>query len=185
MTSEVPEKSYVAPLVLSLQGLLFSEPGMRTFAVLDGASIADLLPKLDEYRPEHTCLYRGEISPDLAECAPYLVLLEPDAPFTHWLLLEGWGKHWGIFAFSAATFNAVRLHFRKFLVVKDPQGKRLYFRYYDPRVLRVYLPTCEPSETEILFGQVSRYLCEADRPGVALTFDLEAGLPKRVSNKLS
>jgi hypothetical protein len=30
----------------------------------------------------------------------------------------------------------------------------LLFRYYDPRVLRVYLPSCRPSELETVFGPV-------------------------------
>ena len=44
------------------------------------------------------CLYRGELQPDMAEVAPYLVKLDRDAPFTDWVLDRGWGNHWGVFA---------------------------------------------------------------------------------------
>ena len=133
---------------------LFSQDeGVTTFALLDGASAPGLLDHLyGSPRPEFTCLYRGELKPDMAEVAPYLVRLKPDTPFTDWLLAEGWGKHWGIFLTSQADLAALRKHFRTFTIVKDPDGKMLYFRYYDPRVLRVYLPTCNAQEIATVFG---------------------------------
>jgi hypothetical protein len=45
-------------------------------------------------------------------------------------------------------------------MVYDAKGTPFYFRYYDPRVLRVYLPTCNASELQILFGPVARYYVE-------------------------
>ena len=32
----------------------------------------------------------GDLEPDMAEVAAYLVLLEVDSPFTQWVLTEGW-----------------------------------------------------------------------------------------------
>src|SRR5689334_3416011 len=80
----------------TLRPHLFPEiDGIQTFAVLDGAWIPDLVDQLyGENKPEFVCLYRGELEPDIAEVAPYLVRLERDAPFTDWLLTEGWGRHW-------------------------------------------------------------------------------------------
>ena len=54
-----------------------------------------------------------------------------------------------------ATLEELRRHFRKFLKVEDPKGKSLIFRYYDPRVLRVYLPTCNAMELQTVFGPVN------------------------------
>jgi hypothetical protein len=144
---------------------------LNTFAVLDGASIPDLLDHLyGDPRPEFVCLYRGELEPDMAEVAPYLVRLEPRHPFTEWLLAEGWGQHWGVFALSQEGLKAVRTHFRKFLMVKDAEGSQLYFRFYDPRVLRIFLPTCTAEELATLFGPVAGLLCEADPPATALLY---------------
>ena len=144
-----------------LKSLLFAEESV--FVVLDGASVPGLLGKLHELEPVHTCMYRGEIEPDLAEVAPYLVQLEPDAPFTDWVLTEGWGNHWGVFLTSRTAFGAVHRHLRKLLIVHDPAGKPLYFRFYDPRVLRVFLPTCELAELKNMFGsEVAEYWSEGE-----------------------
>ena len=102
--------------------------------------------------------------------APYLVRLPGDSRLLETLVAQGWGKHWGIFVVSAADFKTLRKHFRTFLMVKSPEGKRLYFRYYDPRVLRVYLPTCNAEETNFVFGPVAAYLCEGESPDTLLVF---------------
>ena len=48
--------------------------------------------------------------------------------------------------------NAARLrhHLKGFLRVRGESGQKMMFRYYDPRVLRVYLPTCNPIDTQLV-----------------------------------
>ncbi|MFC1636693.1 DUF4123 domain-containing protein, partial [Planctomycetota bacterium] len=141
---------------------LFSQPEANVHAVLDGASVPELPELLWEHQPEHVCLYRGELEPDMATVAPYLVKLEYDHPFTRIVCEQGWGHHWGIFMQAPAEvdFRMLRNHFRKLLMVYDPDEKLIYFRYYDPRVLRIYLPTCNAEETKIVFGPVGSYMME-------------------------
>jgi hypothetical protein len=147
---------------------LFKQIDEITYVVLDGASVLGLLDRLSEQRPRHVCLYRGEFPLDLAICAPYLVQLDRESPFTDWLLRTGWGHHCGIFAVTMADLQAMRSHFRRFLIVKDPDDKRLYFRYYDPRVLRIYLPTCNIEEMEFVFGPITYYYLEGENPQALL-----------------
>ena len=154
-----------------IRDALFDSPDTFVYAVLDGARVGeDLLPKLSEWDVEHVCLYRGELAPDLAACAPYLVRIEKSGEFLAWLLKSGWGKDWGIFLASGADMILMRRHLRRFLIVASPEGKRLYFRYYDPRVLRVYLPTCSPSEARHVFGPIQQYLVEGPeaKPGICI-----------------
>jgi len=146
---------------------LFSEPETGVFAVLDGASIEGLLDHLYDDEPDFVCLYRGRLAPDMAEVAPYLVELKPDEPFARWVLENCWGQHWGIFAISHEGLRTLRQHFRRFTVVQDPNGKYLYFRFYDPRVLRVFLPTCNEAELAEFFGPVLFYAAE-DEDGARL-----------------
>src|SRR5881628_2711642 len=126
----------------SLTTALFGDPSRKTYAVIDGASCPTLLTRLVAHGAEHVYLFRGELDADVQQTAPYLVLLSRGAAFTDWLLSDGWGNHWGIFALSDADFMPMRKHFRTFLMVKRYDGESLYFRYYDPRVLRAFLPTC-------------------------------------------
>jgi hypothetical protein len=159
-----------ADIIDQLRALLFAHEDESTYAVLDGASVPELVAKLSDAREEWACLYRGELEPDLAEVAPYLVKLRSESPLTDWILSEGWGNHWGIFAITQAGLEALRRHFRHFLRVKDDTGKVLYFRFYDPRVLHVYLPTCNRAEIKAIYGPVHRYILEDAKTGSAVVF---------------
>jgi hypothetical protein len=159
----------------TITATLFEDGEINVYAVLDGASIPDLLDNLYEQQPEHVCLYRGELEPDIAETAPYLVKLERDTDFSDWVIDKGWGNHWGIFSLSNESLTVMRNHFRKFLMVYDPENRPLYFRYYDPRVLRIYLPTCNADELATVFGPVLSYFLEDEDPKNGLRFRLEAG----------
>ena len=64
----------------------------------------------------------------------------------------------------------MRRHFRTFLKVSSPEGKHLYFRYYDPRVLRSYLPTCNAQEMTTVFGAITAFFVEGENPEVLLQF---------------
>ena len=59
---------------------------------------------------------------------------------------------------------------RRFLLVKAEDGEELYFRSYDPRVLRVFVPTCTPEEARTFFGPIRAFLVEANEPETLLTF---------------
>ena len=163
----------------SLRDLLFAKPDVTAYAVLDGASIKDLLGKLQEQAPNHACLFAGKLHPSEVQTAPYVVELQPDAEFTRWVLEEGFGKHWGIFATTEAPLKAFRKHLKTFLRVTGPDGKQLYFRYYDPRVFRVYLPTCNAAETELVFGPVLSYLMEDEAAEKLLVFEPRSDGPKQ------
>ncbi|TCJ20405.1 DUF4123 domain-containing protein [Parasulfuritortus cantonensis] len=157
---------------------LFLPEGANVYAILDGAAIPALLVQLHgEQAPAHfECLLPGTLTPDMLEVAPYLVQLEPDAPFTDWLLEAGWGQHWGIFALSPLDFQSVRYHFRSLVRVYDEAGKRyLFFRYYDPRVLRIFLPTCREHQLAEMFGPVDLYLAESESATELLSYRLEEG----------
>ncbi|MDT8303023.1 MAG: DUF4123 domain-containing protein [Sedimentisphaerales bacterium] len=156
----------------SLMKYLFSQPETNVFTVLDGASVEQLPQLLWKHKPENICLYRGEQAPDMAAVAPYLVKLEYDHPFTKLVCEKGWGNHWGIFVLTPAEVDIrdLRGHFRKFLMVYDPDGKLIYFRYYDPRVLRTYLPTCNAEDIKIVFGPIGNYITEDEDPSNLLRF---------------
>ncbi len=152
---------------------LFAIPETTVYTILDGASVPRLPQTLEQMGVESECLFRGELEPELALVAPYLAVVQPGHPFTEWLLQEGWGRHWGVFTISKADFRDLRMHLRTFLKVYGPDLTPLYFRYYDPRVLRVYLPTCNEQDLQTVFGPVLRYLVEDENPVALLKFGCE------------
>lgn len=157
-----------------LNNHLFSHP-TRVYAVLDGASVPDLPMKLFEMKPPRYCLFTGDLEPDMAEVAPYLVRLYPRTDFTNWVLKECWGKHWGIFVHSRKPLRDMRKHFRSLVTVYDEQGTSMIFRFYDPRVLSVFLPTCLPEELNTLFGDVESFFAESENKEKLMQFENKEG----------
>ena len=159
----------------SVNRRLFGDSKLSVYAILDGASVPDLLDQLDESRTEHVCLFRGELEPDMQEVAPYLVKIAEATEFAQWVIERGWGNHWGIFALSAEDLRAMRKHFRDAVLVFDRDGKPQYFRFYDPRVLRGYLPNCNGDDLGQFFGPVDSFVVEDGQPDFAIEFRLQAG----------
>ena len=79
-------------------------------------------------------------------------------------------KSWGIFLRSEASLEPLQRHLRKFLMVYTEDAKPLYFRYYDPRVFRVYLPTCTEMELKTIFGPVACFLAEGPSENSLIEF---------------
>ena len=140
------------------------------YALLDAAAEPDVLKLLYESREERQSLLEGAHGAQLAHFAPYLVRLPKESPLLETLVQTGWGKNWGIYLASDKSLGEVRAHLRQFLTVRVPKGKQVYFRYYDPRVLRAFLPTCLPQELKQFFGPIKYFLAEDEKPDVLLRF---------------
>jgi hypothetical protein len=160
--------------ISSISGAIFetlwSTPGDEVYAVLDAARDPLVFLMVRACGLPYACLYAGPIPAELAEAAPYVVQLRRDHPFPGELLEEAWGKSWGVFATAPSDLEAMRRHLRRFLRVKREDGKTMVFRYYDPRVLRVYLPTCTDAELATFFGPVSRFVLEDADASRAVVF---------------
>ena len=113
----------------------------------------------------------------MAEVVPYLVALEQDSPFTEWVITQGWGNHWGVFVVAKVDLRTLYFHLRTLGIIYDPNGEPMLFRWYDPRVLRVFLPTCDPVQVTEFYGPVERFVAEDDLPTVALTLAHSNGEP--------
>jgi hypothetical protein len=157
--SEFMADIYVQKVIDHLWRATDEKPLSQRYALLDAARSEKIYAKLLEANVPAACLFQGDKARELAHVAPYLVQLQQDT-FTRWLLENGWGKSWGIFAVSAVSLERLKHHFRSLLTVYDEEGNSLFFRYYDPRVLRVYLPTCMEGELETIYGPVVRYYLE-------------------------
>lgn len=138
------------------------------FVVLDGAispAVRDLLNQAGVF---YQSLYEGEQAVDLAAFGPYLVEIQKGGKLMPFLIKVGWGKSWGVFLSTQMTFAETRKHLRHFLMVDIEGGQRVIFRFYDPRVMRVFLPTCEADQRREFFGQMQHIFVESDA-GAAVT----------------
>ncbi|MCP4250647.1 MAG: DUF4123 domain-containing protein [bacterium] len=100
--------------------------------------------------------------------APYLVPIafSPSYPYEGSGYLDLWagklGKSSGILLVSSADPKSLREHLGGVFRVTDERDYKFYFRFYDPRVLRVYLPTCTAEEAQQFFGPIRHILVEAE-----------------------
>ncbi|MEN3941794.1 DUF4123 domain-containing protein [Prosthecobacter sp. SYSU 5D2] len=143
-----------------------------TFSILDAAAMGPAFREAASLQANHACLYRGESEQNLATVAPYLFSFNASTDFGKWLVTSGWGRAWGVHIVTSASSEDTRRHLRKFLIVKTEEGKELYFRFYDPRVLRLILPTFGPQELKELFGPIQQWIVEDEDPSFVLRFQL-------------
>lgn len=161
-----------------------ADPLMKIWAIVDCARDTRIYGALDRSYQERCCLFAGTLGPALAVVAPQLVHLDRGDRLTDYILDTGWGNAWGIFLRSSASIETLRRHFRKFLRVRDPSGRHLLFRYYDPRVLSVYLPTCLPEELNTVFGmEVDAYLVETGNGGALVEYEFDGRRLKQEERK--
>ncbi len=141
--------------------------------IADAARDPQILPTLAECHMQSYCLYSGDLSPPLRAAAPYLVELDYDDRDTRRFLTQAWGNSWGVFLKCGAHPNAVLQHLREILVVSEPYGKCLLFRYYDPRVLKIFLPTCHLDELRSVFGPIEHFWVEDEERSVILNYHVD------------
>ncbi len=137
------------------------------WAVLDCAREPAVYGALLASQLEFRCLFAGTIPREVEQVSPHLVELLRDHRLTARLLDEAWGRSWGVLMRVDDPSN-LRHHLRKFLKVREEAGGRnLLFRWYDPRVLRDFLPTCTVDELQRFFGPIDAWYAEsADGAGL-------------------
>lgn len=144
------------------------------FVVLDGAvspAVRDLLNQAGVF---YQSLYEGEQSVDLAVNGPYLAEIHQGGVLLPFLIKVGWSNSWGIFLNSKMDFAETRKHLRRFLTINIEGGKQALFRFYDPRVMRIFLPTCTAEQRKEFFGQIEQIFVESENKTIVLGFKTAA-----------
>lgn len=130
------------------------------FALLNGdieSRIGGILKSSTElYQPlADGMAWDGVPPPDV-----YLTYLPATSPLLPRLVRESWGHHWSLFFTCATPLPELYRHLRQFLVVQSGEGRWFYFRFYDPRLLQTFLPTCSQRELGQFFGPVQSFLLQ-------------------------
>lgn len=142
------------------------------FAIMDAARDEQVLATLYASGLHFQSLYEGLRGEELALVAPYLVAIPREGSALDELVQEAWGKSWAVFLHATASFRDVRRQLRRLLRAELDDGERVLFRYYDPRVLRAYLPACTAEEAAQMFGPIAHFVSEGRRGETALRFTL-------------
>lgn len=152
---------------------LWSEPDLSPWVVIDGAAVPGLPQRLSCLA--WACLFQGDLAPDVAALAPYLVEVPRHGELLAWLA-SGWGSQWGVYMLAPRSMcmATLRRHLRKLGVAYGPVGEPLWFRWYDPRVLGLLAPGFDAVQLRTLFGPVRRFLLDSERSGHGMTLELTA-----------
>lgn len=138
-----------------LKSALFARDGGRVHAVIDGRVVPGLPQRLQEADTNGwDCLERGALSREAMAQAAYIAELRPEVPFTDWLLGEAPGTFpgWGLVMVSTRPLLPMREHCRDLDDVITPDGERRPWRWFDPELLGILLPTLSPSQLDVLFA---------------------------------
>jgi hypothetical protein len=165
-------------MVSQLEECLWSKGSARdVWMVVDSARDRRIFGLLLEcFYSSLSSLFAMPLPPQLEPVAPYLVPLDHDDQKTRKFLSNAWGNNWGIFIGCDTSQERLRRHLRSFVSVRDPHGNRLLFRYYDPRILRTYLPTCTKDELAYVFGPIECFWTESENPNHLLQLNLDKGM---------
>jgi hypothetical protein len=140
------------------------------FAIVDASRDEGILPLLKASNNQYQSLFEGVRAEWLEEFAPYLVYLPKDSPLLEKLVELGWGNRWGIYFTSMRPFQTLVKHMQQFLWVKTEAGEKLYFRFYDPKTLQVFLFISNPKQANEVFQGISSYLMKAKKPELLIKF---------------
>lgn len=163
------------PASSPLQIQASSAAGLRKFAsggylygLLDAYDNPTVPRKVQELGRElAVSLFVGEAEKKYWALAPYLIVVQEAT--LDWMVQTMWNAPCGVFVLSRSGLESLRTHFRRFLIVQLPDGERWYFRYYDPRILKIYLSNCRADELDVFFGPVRAFgIPEPESDQVAL-----------------
>ena len=157
-------ESFVKSTAIALERLhsLARGDDLKLYAILDACGELRVPEKVLELGPDRSVsLYRGWAERDYWAIAPYLVKV--DEPLLEWVVENLWDGPWGMFVVANVELSELRTHFRKFLTVEDPVGEKMYFRFYDPRVLPDFLTTMVQVDLPLFFGPVSYFIIPTGR----------------------
>jgi hypothetical protein len=145
-------------------------PRQPLYAVVDTARSLNLLWQVTGLGDESVSLL-DSAGGALETVAPYLVRLPANSKTLQSLVCDAWGESCTVYLQSTAPLPELRAHLRRFLMVRSEEGQSYYFRYYDPRVLRAFLPTCRDAQAAVFFGPIDAFYMEGDQAAQVIEFE--------------
>lgn len=125
----------------------------QLFAVFSNAS--EVKPPA-AWRDTASPIWAETIYAEWEAVMPYVGIVAADSEFLHWVATNE-SQDWGWLAVSSASLEEVVAHFRSLTQVLMPDGKTVFFRFWDGRFL---LPILQADEVDAaqLFPLIGRCL---------------------------
>ncbi len=131
---------------------------------------------------ELECLFAGDLADELADVSPYLGRLLSLSDEVAAVVKNLLDRQVALLVFlqdasqteTVVTFGQLHRHFRMFNVVYGPDGAPLFFRYYDPRVLRDVLGVLDEKQLISFFKLIGTMIL-LDRDGMIVQLSQQDG----------
>lgn len=131
------------------------QPFRRTYAIVDASRQPMVIPAaLDAFASSVRCLFSGSALREFGDNAAWVVEIDSTEGTLRWLLEQGFNKRWAIFANSLLEIEPFVRHLKKFTVAEGDGGRTFFFRFYDPHVLRQYLPAFDERQVRLFFREI-------------------------------
>jgi hypothetical protein len=148
-------------LLANLHARFQHETPERLYALVDGAQAYELALMGRLMGHQLYTLFTGALARMSAHVGPLLVEIGERSGF-----LEKWteliGRNAGVLVETSADLETLVAHLRGVFVATDEEGNEYFFRFYDPRVFRAFVPTCRDEELREFFGPIAAWTVEAD-----------------------
>lgn len=148
-------------LLANLRARFRRESPEQLYALVDGAQSYELalMGRLMGHRLY--TLFAGGLARVSAHVGPLLVEIgEPSGFLQKWT--EHIGRNAGVLFETTADLDTVVSQLRSVFIATDEERNEYFFRFYDPRVFRTFLPTCREEELREFFGPIAAWIVEAD-----------------------
>lgn len=138
------DQPWIAPVLHDLAFGPIGDDTPNTFLIVDAVLRRNIIGvfDLDLVDVPIACLYDGNAAQDYAETAPYVVdlTLNGAAPtsFHRELFATQWQAGTGILLRSTANMPTLRRHLRRFTMTENAAGRRMFFRFWEPNMMRDY-----------------------------------------------
>ena len=113
----------------------------ETYGVIDLAAAAPLRARVARLNPpEGTFLMDRSASDDLVSFGPWLINIRLCPVIESYWIRDGQWKNWGYLIETDLSMAALQRHLKKFNLVEiEGRSDAVFFRYFDPVVLKSFL----------------------------------------------
>jgi len=140
------------------------------YAIVDSARNDEIFKYFLTDTISYRSLFQGKMDVKFFGVSGFLVECRKDSIIFNWLTTKAWGDSCSVFFISKSHFEEVFRHLQKFNRVYLEDDDVVYFRFYDPRVLRLYLPSCNNKEIRTFFGEIESFFMESENPEILTEF---------------